>query len=56
MYTIYKSQYTGEQIDELLTIVFEKKDILVKMSTDKDGNLLYDGYPVLIESAKAQEE
>lgn len=39
----YKSKYTGEQIDELLDILAEKKDIIMNLSITDEGDLMYDG-------------
>lgn len=39
----YKSKYTGEQIDELLDILAEKKDIIMNLSVTDEGDLMYDG-------------
>lgn len=39
----YKSKYTGEQIDELLDILAEKKDIITNLSVTDEGDLMYDG-------------
>ena len=52
----YKSKYTGEQIDELLAIVMEKKDILAKMSMTTEGELMYNGYPVVLDIPETPEE
>jgi hypothetical protein len=52
----YKSKFTGKQIDDLLAIIQEKQDILNDMSLTKEGDLMYKGYPVVLDIPEEQSE
>jgi hypothetical protein len=52
----YKSKFTGKQIDDLLAIIQEKQDILKDMSVTKEGDLMYKGYPVVLDIPEIEEQ
>lgn len=54
--SVYKSKYTGEQMDSLFDIIESKKEILQKLSLSDEGDLLYDNKKITLELVAKETE
>ena len=53
---VFKSKYASNEIEAFLDLLYEKKDIIEKLTANELGELLYDNKKILFESKESTDE